>query len=272
MHIFFDLEDLRYLDWSKTRHSSGTAGTLLKSQEIINGKKVYYKLSGFDIRDGIIGHECVNELIADRLLTALGIEHLDYELVHALVLIQGKEYETYICRSYDYKKPGEKKIALDAFYEVMADLGESPYDFCERQGWLDYIYNMFVVDYLILNRDRHGANIEVLKDIEGNLRLAPLFDQGLSLLYDTKEPETLTKKELLEDKKVMDFIGSGYTFENLSLIPKDKMLNLPANRKEIIASLFDGIDDSIMEKAYRDKIGVMISERWKLYEVLRNKK
>ena len=27
---------------------------------------------------------------------------------------------------------------------------------------------MFIVDYLILNRDRHGANIEVLKDEKGN--------------------------------------------------------------------------------------------------------
>lgn len=272
MQIFFDLEDLRYLDWSKTRHSSGTAGTLLKAQEIINGRKVYYKLSRFDTREGIIGHECVNEIIADRLLTSLGIEHLDYELVHALILIQGKEYETYICRSYDYKKVGEKKIALDAFYEVMAEPGESSLDFCKRQGWLEYIYNMFTIDYLILNRDRHGANIEVLKDIEGNIRLAPLFDQGLSLLYDTKEPEKLTKKELLEDIKVMDFIGSGYTFENLSLIPQKKMLKLPSNKKEIITSLFDGIDDSIMKKGYCDKICEMISERWKLYEVLRNKK
>ena len=263
MQIFFDLEDLRYLDWSKTR---------LKAQETINGRKVYYKLSRFDNRDGIVGHECVNELIADRLLTAIGIDHLDYELVHALILIQGKEFETYLCRSYDYKKFGEKKIALDSFYEVMANPGESSLDFCKRQGWIDYIYNMLTIDYLISNRDRHGANIEVLKDVEGNLRLAPLFDQGLSLLYDVTAPEKLTKKDLLEDKKVMDFIGCGYTFENLSLIPNSKLINLPPNRSEIIKSLFDGIDDSIIEKVYRDKIAEMISERWKLYEVLRNKK
>ena len=33
-------------------------------------------------------------------------------------------------------------------------------------GWEDYVYQMLIVDYLILNRDRHGANIEVLRNSE----------------------------------------------------------------------------------------------------------
>jgi len=36
---------------------------------------------------------------------------------------------------------------------------------------------------LILNRDRHGANIEVLRNSrKKTFRMAPLFDHGLSLL------------------------------------------------------------------------------------------
>lgn len=41
---------------------------------------------------------------------------------------------------------------------------------------------MFLFDYLICNRDRHGANIEVLQKGE-NYRLAPIFDNGLSFLF-----------------------------------------------------------------------------------------
>ncbi len=49
----------------------------------------------------------------------------------------------------------------------------------------DYIYIMLVVDFVILNRDRHGANIEVLRNSrDKTLRLAPLFDHGLSLLFN----------------------------------------------------------------------------------------
>lgn len=272
MQIFFDLEDLRYLNWSRTRHSSGTAGTLLKAQEEVKGKKIYYKLSSFDIRAGIIGHECVNELIADRLLTALGISHLDYELVHALIQIEGKEYETYLCRSQDYKQPGEIKTSLEAYHYAYGNEGESAFDFCIRMGWGKYLCEMFLVDYLILNRDRHGANIEVLKASDGSVRLAPLFDHGLSMLYDQKDPSKLTKKDLLEDKKVMDFIGTGYTFENLSLLPKEQLMELPEDREAIIASLFEGIDDNILPKIYIGKLSEMISERWKLYEVFRNSK
>ena len=74
-----DLQDLRYLRWSPTRHSSGTAGTFLKSYDEYGGKKRYYKLSDFDSWHGIVGHECINELVADRLLTLLDIPHLHYE-------------------------------------------------------------------------------------------------------------------------------------------------------------------------------------------------
>jgi hypothetical protein len=33
MKVVKELQDLRYLNWSKVRHSSGTAGTLLKAEE-----------------------------------------------------------------------------------------------------------------------------------------------------------------------------------------------------------------------------------------------
>ena len=67
------------------------------------------------------------------------------------------------------------------FYQLERNDGESPLEFCVRQGWGESIYQMLVVDYLILNRDRHGANIEVLRDTKRKtLRLAPIFDHGLS--------------------------------------------------------------------------------------------
>lgn len=62
-------QDLTYLKWSNIRSSSGTAGTFLKSESILNGMKKYYKLSNFDVIKGVIGHECINEIIVDRLLT-----------------------------------------------------------------------------------------------------------------------------------------------------------------------------------------------------------
>ena len=129
------LQDLRRLEWSRIRHSSGTAGSFLKSRESIRGVKWYYKLSDFDAYNGIVGHECVNELIADRLLTLLKIPHLNYRLIHARIQIGNKEYITWLCRSRDYKRPDEGKIALDAYYQMERQDSESPLEFCVRQGW-----------------------------------------------------------------------------------------------------------------------------------------
>ena len=88
--IIMETQDLTYLKWSHIRSSSGTAGTFLKSESVIEGKKIYYKLSNFDSVNGVIGHECVNEIIVDRLLTLLEVEHLEYELIHADIEIEGK--------------------------------------------------------------------------------------------------------------------------------------------------------------------------------------
>ena len=70
-------QNMTYLSWAKIRNSSGTAGSFLKSLSDFEDIKTYYKLSNYDAYRGIIGHECVNEIIVDRLLSILGIEHLE---------------------------------------------------------------------------------------------------------------------------------------------------------------------------------------------------
>lgn len=68
---------------------------------------------------------------------------------------------------------------------------------------------MLIVDFLILNRDRHGANIEVLRN----------------------------------SRKVNNYIGSRSTWENLGLIPKDKMPRLRGLKESDKAILLYGYDE-----------------------------
>lgn len=68
--------------------------------------------------DGIIGHENINEIIVDRLLSILGIDHLHYQLIHSLVRIGDKDYDTWITASEDFKEPGDSKLALDDYYDL----------------------------------------------------------------------------------------------------------------------------------------------------------
>jgi len=55
--IIHDPQDLTYLSWSKTRRSSGTAGSFLKAQEDTPDGRLYYKLSNYDSFHGVTGHE-----------------------------------------------------------------------------------------------------------------------------------------------------------------------------------------------------------------------
>ena len=88
-----------------------------------------------------------------------------------------------------------------------------------NHGWQKYIDTMLAVDYLILNRDRHGANIEVLRNgRKHTIRIAPLFDHGLSFLCSCHNGKEIEEFNILEDKPCNNFIGSRSTFENLNLI------------------------------------------------------
>ena len=80
-NLILEKQNLTYLQWSHIRSSSGTAGTFLKATSSLHGKKKYYKLSNFDSAKGIVGHECINEIIVDRILSIFGIDHLEYELL-----------------------------------------------------------------------------------------------------------------------------------------------------------------------------------------------
>lgn len=270
--IIQEKQDLTYLSWTKIRNSSGTAGSFLKAYSEINGVKTYYKLSDYDSFKGITGHECVNEIIVDRLLDILGIPHLEYQLIYADILIEDKIHTTYLCASTDFKEKSESKIALDLFYETERQYGESPLEFCIRQGWEEYIYQMLVVDYLILNRDRHGANIEVLRNAKKRtLKLAPLFDHGLSLLCRCYDEEEISKANVLEDKLVQCFVGSRSAVGNLDLIPKERRPSLTPLTEGHKAYLFDGLED-IMSKQWREKVWEMIWKRWQYYESICNQK
>lgn len=273
MELIRDLNMMEYLNWSKSRGSSGTAGTFLKAEADYGDGKKYYKLSNFSPNRGVFGHECCNELIVDRLLSLLGVEHLDYRLILAIVEIGNVTCGTYLCESDDFKKPGESKIAFDLFYHLeKQDYEDSVIEFCRNMGWSDYIWQMIVVDFLILNRDRHGANIEVLRSADGkSLRLAPLFDHGLSLLFDCHTDEEIEAFDVMKDRPVQSIFGSRSVKDNLKLIPAGEEPEFNKLKQSDRDFLFEGFR-GIISELHQDKIWEMIWKRWKYYEKFCNKR
>ena len=261
------LQDLRHLDWSECANTSGTAGCFLKSREETGAGVWYYKLSCYDSYRGIYGHECANEIVASRLMSILGIEHLEYRLVHSLVRVNGKDHETWLNRSRSFRKGGDRKQALETFYELNKKEAESPLELCTRFGWERQIKEIMLVDYLIVNRDRHGANIEVLQSKDGNLRLSPVFDSGLSFVFSCYDDERRVQEfDPLADVNANNFLGTRSLEENLHRFVGAKLDvgSLKVSDKNV---LFDGLD-GVLSNSHIEKMWEILLKRWEVYEAL----
>lgn len=270
--IICELQDMKHLDWAARKMSPGTPGCFLKAYEEERGRRLYYKLSNYDSYRGVFGHECVNELIVSRVMDVLGIPHVAYKLIHAQIIIDGKEQETWISVSENFRMRNEEKMAYDLYYDLQKEGNESPLEFAIRNGWGLYMYQMFCIDYLIANRDRHGSNLEVLRnDEDDSVRMAPLFDQGVSLLFSTYGDEKLLENaDVMKDFPVNNYIGAKSLEYNLSLIPDGYDLKINKLRKTDKKYIFYGLEKVLSEK-HIDKIWEMIWNRWCYFEQVRNK-
>lgn len=257
--IIRKLQDLTHLTWDERTVTSGTGGTFLKARRMSSRGNVYYKLSCYDRYQGIYGHESVNELIASRLLDMLGLPHIPYKLIHANVTVNGKTHDTWLSESRDYRRPNERRQALDTFIELNARGDESPLDICEKMGWRNAIGSMMAFDYLIINRDRHGANIEVVLR-NGAVDLAPLFDHGLSLAYSCYgDEERLHSFDPELDRSVNNYLGTRSLQENLSFIQQEALHC--ARFDEAAGHLFRGLEEAI-SLPLKEKIWEVLSLRW----------
>lgn len=260
--IVATLQDYRNVTWSERANSSGTAGTYLKARVGKGTRARYLKLSRYDgVR--IDGTECINEIVASRLMDVLGIEHLTYRLIHARVVVDGMEHETWLNSSRNFRAAGEQKMGLGHYFELYRNPGEEPLAFCVRQGWGERIAQMMLVDYLIVNRDRHASNIEVLIDRTGAARLAPLFDNGLSFLAPYGENwERIAAFKPLQQVATTNFVGSRSLEENLrAQAPVDVARPLAKDDRE---TLFAGLDQAT-PTVLLDKMWDIIWNRWCWY-------
>lgn len=259
-----ELQDFRHLRWDERTTTSGTSGTFPKARAGEGRARRYYKLSCYDSYRGIYGHECVNELLAARVMEHLGIPHARYRLIHGLVVIDGEERETWLNESPSFCAPDERKMAFDLFYDLNRRPGESPFDLARRYGWGPQVAALIIADYLIANRDRHGANIEVIRSPEGSVRLAPLFDSGLSFVFSCYgDEERVRAFDPLSDVNANNYLGTRSLEENLRFVGElvETPLPMPPLGEGRIRALTDGIGHAVSD-AHVAKMREMLARRW----------
>ena len=164
---------------------SSVGGWLRKKWKIVDGKRCLLK-GGSNFWS-----EPFNEVIASMIADRLGISHVAYWLS-----FEGKHHAPMsVCEDFITRDTELVEASSIARVLEMQD-GESKYDHfcrcCESLHIPEYansLDEMLVLDFLIANQDRHKGNFGAIRDAETLefLGMAPLFDCGTSLRYDTPD-------------------------------------------------------------------------------------
>lgn len=242
-------KDYLGLIWSASKTSTGSAGCFLKEEDAKASVKKYYKLSNYNKVNGIFGHESLNEKIVSNLGEFFHFNSLHYDLITSDIKIDGKIYRTDFTVTDNFVKSGEKKISFENYYYCRGE-EEPVLDFCDRIGILHSIAELIILDFITGQRDRHGANVELLESSKG-IRLAPIYDNGVSFLFscyqnDKRYLEKVKAFNISGDFTVQSFLGGYSLFDNLNSIKNSysiKHLNLPKLKVPDWDDLFKGLDE-----------------------------
>lgn len=252
------MKDYRFLQWNYSSSSSG--GTYLKSEYVLGSKKYYYKLS--DFRMGrFTGCETAIEVIASRLGECLGFPVLKYTGDLAVINIDDKKYTTYVAKSLNYVRKGCAVIPLITDYLTNRQSQyETPLDYCRRIGLQEYLDYVFLFDYLIMNVDRHGHNIELIYDNNGNITPSPIFDNGRALTYEYGSNTEFMKNWDYKSKvSANNFVGSIYLDNNLKNV--SRQYKLPRLNDDVYKKIFYGMG-RVISKEHQEIIKTALDYRY----------
>lgn len=257
----YNLIDLRNINWGITKSNGSSYGCYIKSSRIEGSTKYYYKLPSYNSSNGFIGEEPIYEVICSRFLRKLGFNCVQYKLIKCLVKLYGVEYITYACKSADFSIGYDSRIPFEVLREM--DMEYSIDQFITKYNFSSDIINQILADFLVIGRDRHGRNIEVLiKD--GDYSIAPIFDNGLSLLapipvsmHDSKA--RVVAFDPLKDVRVNNYIGEQSLYRNLRYITKPVSVN--KLRKADKGHIFYNLSE-VLPKYYVDKCWQILTYRY----------
>lgn len=156
-------------------------GWLKKKWTVLNGRRCLVKGGS-----GATQQEPYNEVLASTIMERLGIPHVPYSL-----MVQD-DYPYSVCE--DFITPDTELVPAWYVMQTLKKLNHSSVhqhylDCCGALGVPGVeraVDQMIVLDYLIVNEDRHQNNFGVIRraDTLEYLGAAPIYDSGTSLWFD----------------------------------------------------------------------------------------
>ena len=169
---------------------NNTTDGRLKKTWIIDDNKRYLLKSGY--KSEVM--QPFNEVLATKICERLNFYHVPYtlEIIHNQVVSKCPCFiktNTELVTAYQVlHKNCEKTNAYEDYIKIL-----------EEKNILNarsYIEDMIILDYIILNEDRHLNNFGIIRNVE-TLKwesIAPIFDNGQSLnIIDYNDEEVLAK-------------------------------------------------------------------------------
>lgn len=218
---------------------NNTSDGMLRKAWIVGEDNERYMLKGSYRHQGL---EPFNEVLASMVAEVLGLSHVNYTLDIISNTVVSK------CKCFvDNNTELLSAYAITKYYDI--DLHDSYEKVCQsyieilkEHGLINIeaeLWKMFVLDYLIVNEDRHLGNFGVLRDVESLewISIAPNFDSGQAMF---------SKKEIYE----MNFNHGVGSFFNKKDLDFELILN------KIMA--FDHLDSIDFSELYE------VAERWRM--------
>ena len=218
-----------------------TDGMLKKAWIIDNG--IRYLLKGGYKNETL---QPFNEVLASEICRRLGFNHVEYTIDTYKDIVVSKcpcfiTKDTELVTCYQIKNDMKRHDNLEDYEEYIKKLEDHNIENAREK-----LENMFILDFLIMNEDRHLNNFGIIRDVNTLewLDVAPIFDNGQSLnvgYYDEEE---------------VHISGNGRLFYEVK--PFDEIIKVVKNIKRIDINKLDGIvewfDNLLQQYQYLTKM------------------
>ena len=187
IYVVNSFEDCPARSW---HYDSQRTGIISNSSYLGAQPKWVGKASAW-LKKDYVGGEAITETLVSLFLTScLNVQELEAGYVGYCVFCPQDD----TCLSRSFLKEGESFIPL---YDAIRALKPKEQEFMDFEGKLEYIDSVYkgvlgysckqwllkvlTLDVMFRNTDRHLSNLGFIADRQGNLRITPIFDNGLAL-------------------------------------------------------------------------------------------
>ena len=204
---------------------NNTTDGMLKKAWVIEDKTRYLLKGGY--KNEIL--QPFNEVLASMICERLGFNHVTYTIDTYKDMVVSKcpcfiTKDTELITAYQISNDMKRHDSIED-YEDYVKLLETK----GIKGAREKLENMYILDFLIMNEDRHLNNFGIIRNVNTLewLDIAPIFDNGQSLnIQDYNDEEVVIS-------------GHGRLFYEVK--PFDEIIKVVKDIKRIDVSKLDGI-------------------------------